>query len=449
MSTFQKYKAIIIGIICILILAILSCFGYIWYKKSTTVILPPEQIQVTTQSQNETLVCCQWLSAYLSQYQQRFLDKEKTVLQYTIDDIIELEEHILQVKVTLEMKHPTSDFAQQLNGGLIDDHTIQCDWVLYFTTFSSEESKTIYRVTRLVRPAVYDMEQYKESGQQEKDEYQQEYIDTIPFEKRQYTYKIENDCCSVSYDYGETWIEVPLSLEELCTIGDGNSYYNRLQDGSYGITPEKTYFLFGGTNDTTLSVIYSDDQGHHWHTSIVDDTTNVEQKINSVRIKFICFPTPQTGYTVVSSGRTMSQEGQTIFQTTDGGQHWKKMGYGPSTWLMQYAGFINETVGFISYPSVSGEESNFYRTEDGGKTFSAVSLPIIEVEVGNTDNKITPFTQPETPFWQDGKLYLYVNQGDMGDYNGGRCKAVLISEDMGKTWSYTNRLIEIEEPSIG
>ncbi|GAB6180091.1 hypothetical protein JCM14036_14100 [Desulfotomaculum defluvii] len=71
----------------------------------------------------------------------------------------------------------------------------------------------------------------------------------------------------------------------------------------------------------------------------------------------------------------MSQ-GQLIYKTTNGGATWKEVGSGPSTWLLQSGDFVDENLGFMSYPKIEGANTNLYRTEDGGKTFEPVILPV-------------------------------------------------------------------------
>lgn len=136
----------------------------------------------------------------------------------------------------------------------------------------------------------------------------------------------------------------------------------------------------------------------------------------------------------------MSQESQLIYKTTDGGASWSEVGAGPRTSLLQSAGFIDENVGFMTYPKIEGAETNFYRTEDGGKTFKPIILPVVKQEwMGST---FEPFVQPETPYIEDGKLFLLVGQGPQGDFKGGRLIAKFKSEDKGKTWTF----VELVEP---
>jgi photosystem II stability/assembly factor-like uncharacterized protein len=300
----------------------------------------------------------------------------------------------------------------------------------------TQEGTFIYTVTKLQRPAGYDLEKYQTSGEKERDEYKYEYEAEIPYESKQYIYKIENKICYVSYDKGSTWKGVPVPLDTLVAVGDSRPYYNKLQEKSYVITPEKTAFVYGGTMENPLMVTYSEDMGITWKTS------EISNNLDSTRVKFCSFPNVKVGYAIITGGRTMSQEGQTIYKTTNNGKTWKEVGYGPSTWLLQSAGFVDENLGFMSYPKIEGAETNFYRTEDGGKTFESIKLPVNKQEwMGST---FEPFIQPETPYVEDGELFLLVGQGQQGDFKGGNVMAKYKSEDRGKTWSFVEW---IEPPS--
>ncbi|KGK83911.1 hypothetical protein DP73_19325 [Desulfosporosinus sp. HMP52] len=84
------------------------------------------------------------------------------------------------------------------------------------------------------------------------------------------------------------------------------------------------------------------------------------------------------------------------------------------------------------YPKIDGAETNFYRTEDGGKSFAPVIIPAVkESWMGTT---LEPFIHPETPYVEEGQLFLLVGQGPQGDYMGGTVSAKYKSDDMGKTW---------------
>ena len=424
----KRARDIAIVVFLSAILVIASYFGYYKYEQSKMTYKEAEGYSITAETENITLVGVKWLDAYLAQYQRKYVPGNMKIDDYEIEDITVLDEEnkVIQIDFSTKPKSDEPNYSEadsQLQDGIEEESKLKYQWVLWFNTTAGENDETIYEVYKIQRPAGYDLEQYNTSGQREIDEYEQEYMDEIPYEEKKYTYKIENETCFVSYDYGETWIEVPVALETLATVGDGNSYYNKLQEGSYLISPEKTSFVYGGTHETGLMVIYTEDQGATWQ------TTEVDSQMQSVRVKFISFPTAEVGYIIAAGRRTMSQEGQVVYATSDGGETWNVRGSGPSTWLLRSGGFVDQNVGFMSYPKVEGEETNFYRTEDGGKTFSPITLPIKEEwqEV---------FIEPETPYEENGVLILLVGQGDEGDYQGGRVMAKYQSEDRGITWDY-------------
>lgn len=356
LSKRKKYR--FIATFC-LILIIIGLGYFAFYKYQQSKIHIQEPIGFTVQyeeTEDLTQVGAKWLESYTQQYQQKYIQQSKILKAYTIDKTVVLENGInkvLQIDFII-IPQIMNDKSTSLWNGFAAGPQIQCQWVLWFNKETAADGTVVYKVTKLQRPAAYDQEKYNASPEKLKDEYEREFVNEIPFKKEQYTYKIHNKKCSVSYDGGTTWIEVSLDLETLVTIGDGNTSYNKLQEGSYRITPEKTIFIYGGTSKKGLSCIYSEDKGETWH------TTEISRKIISARVKFCSFPNVKVGYVITTGERAMSQEEQIIFKTTDGGSNWESVGGGPRTNLLQNAGFISETVGFITYHSIGGAETNFY-----------------------------------------------------------------------------------------
>lgn len=103
------------------------------------------------------------------------------------------------------------------------------------------------------------------------------------------------------------------------------SYSRKLSDYA-----RKTAFVYGGTRENKLMITYTEDMGATWKTA------EIGAQLETIRVKFCSFPTVSVGYVIAAGDRTMSQEGQAIYQTTDGGSSWNEVGYGPSTWLLQY-----------------------------------------------------------------------------------------------------------------
>ena len=423
-------RARIISITALVIAIFISGCYFVYYKYEQRKIefKQAEGLSITTKTTNMTLVGVKWLEHYMAQYQQKYVPRVKKVEKYEIDDIIVLDEEkkVIQIDFSIEQKVKGTnglDIDLNLESGIQEGAKAKYQWVLWFQTTDDGINEKTYEVYKIQRPAAYDLEHYTTSGQKEKDEYEREFVMEKTFEKKQYTYKIENKKCFVSYDFGDTWKLVPIPIERLAEVGDGHSHYNELQEGSYLITPEKTVFVYGGTSKTGLAIVYTEDQGLTWK------TTEVNSQMNSLRLKFCSFPTVKDGYIIAAGDRTMSQEGQVIYSTSDGGKTWSEVGYGPSTWLLLSGGFVDKDVGFMSYPKVEGEDTNFYRTENGGKTFSPVLLPIKEEW-----KKV--FIEPQTPYLENGNLFLLIGQGSQGDFEGGRVMAKYQSKDLGKTWEF-------------
>jgi hypothetical protein len=429
-------KKALVVIFAFIVLAV-SFFLYCKYEQSK--LKSPEGFSVVADTRDISDIGKIWLKAYTDQYKKIYVPRNQRIIDYSIDKIEIKERNVIQIDFTLETKKLNSGTSSKWNGTLEDDK-VKCQWVLWFKEEAGPAEKYSYTVTRLQRPAGYDLEKYQTSGQKEKDEYKQKYETEIPYEKQQYTYKIENKICYVSFDGGNSWKEVPIPLNKLADVGDGRAYYNKLQEKSYVVSPEKTAFLYGGTRETPLTVIYSEDKGSTWN------TVEVSKSIESARLRFCSFPTTKTGYVIVTGDRAMSQEMQIIYKTTDGGSTWREIGAGPRTSLLQYAGFIDENIGFMSYVKIEGAETNFYRTEDGGKSFQPIILPAVKQEwMGLT---LEPFVQPETPYMEKGEVFLLVGQGPNGDFKGGRVMAKYKSEDKGKTWSFV-KLVEPQSTEAG
>lgn len=430
----RKIQLSIIAIITILIIA-LSYFIYCRYQQSKTIILPVENYFIESNTEGINLIGEKWLKEYMGQYQQKYLPRNKKIINYTIDSINVLENNIIQINFSVVPKKLNENLAFLLNGAVQEDK-IQCQWVLWFSEKPTSNENSIYTVTKFQRPAGYDLEKYNTSGEKEKDEYKNKYVNEVPYKEQKYTYKIQDRILYVSYDGGKAWKEVPVSLEALVQVGDGKAYYNKLQEGSYVITPEKTAFIYGGSRESELMITYTEDMGENW------STAKINSDLDSARVRFCSFPSVKVGYAIVAGGRAMSQEGQSIYQTTDGGTTWKEMGAGPRTSLLYSGGFIDEKVGFMSYPKIEGAETNFYRTEDGGKTFEPIVLPVVKEQwMGVT---LEPFIQPEIPYVEQGQLFLLVGQGEQGDFKGGTVMAKYKSNDGGKTWVF----VQLEDHPI-
>ena len=126
-----------------------------------------------------------------------------------------------------------------------------------------------------------------------------------------------------------------------------------------------------------------------------------------------------------------------LHKTNDSGNNWIVINENPFNGAVgETYGiyFIDENIGFIGVSRNGGCEGELYRTEDGGKSFSKIEF---EGKIVTLDNRtsIMPFDYPSIPYEKDGKLYLNMEQGADGDYDG-NSSLVYSSNDKGVTWKY-------------
>jgi hypothetical protein len=315
--------------------------------------------------------------------------------------------------------------VQKTNWGQVDENGMVRDLVWKFgIRKAGDRTYTLEKIEKLTDPSiglppVQDSEEYKqEVGLSDQDE--------------QSRYDIVDDTLNVTYNNGETWIEVPVNLEELFE-GDYNGATKELIDGSYVISPERTAFVIGGNE--TVRVLLTKNQGSTWEEVFITD------ELPGVRLRFLGFTSEENGYLILTGYRTMSSEGHLVFKTNDGGQTWYKTESVTETLsLITDAGFINNDIGFISFGSFNWEGQPprpwLYRTGDGGNTWEEVAIPIPDEYKGY-------FTEAEVPVFNGDEGTLLVNQGPNGDYLGGNVLAKFTSKDGGKTWTFAG-LVDVD-----
>lgn len=235
-------------------------------------------------------------------------------------------------------------------------------------------------------------------------------------------YEIKDGKLRITYDNGQNWVVVPVVMEDLFA-GGYNGSNQELLDGSYVITPEKTAFVL----ENRLRVLISKDKGESWNEILVSD------QLPELRMRILGFASEMDGYLIVTGDKTMSSEANFVFKTNDGGQSWYDVGSVDNYDLVTDGGFIDDKLGFISFGEIHYEGQpptpNLYRTTDGGVNWERIEVPIPEEYQGY-------FTVAEIPTFRGTEGTLLVNQGQQGDYLGGKVLAKFTSQDHGKTWSF-------------
>lgn len=220
-------------------------------------------------------------------------------------------------------------------------------------------------------------------------------------------FKIKNGILYTSLD-GKNVLEVP---------GDFSKMQDLYKDNNYQISEEKIIFYY--TKDDKRYLVYSDDEGESWNTTEIENKSSIEclQFINSKVGYMLKFEDVALG------GQAFGE----LCKTEDGGINWSNIYYGIGDDEKNFRTssqfrFINEKIGFLSMPSVSGESSKMYITKDGGYSFN-------ELEITKSDI----YDYYNLPTVENEKIYIKISQGSDGDYNGGDYK-IYFSNDNAERW---------------
>lgn len=147
-----------------------------------------------------------------------------------------------------------------------------------------------------------------------------------------------------------------------------------------------------------------------------------------------------TGYRLLVADAAAGSRFYELECTKDGGQSWNQLNADPFCGNMGVAEgieFYNENLGIIGLRGASGAYSNLYLTQDGGKTFSMIELPMDEVtELPDTAAQYglekSDYDYCEMPQQEDEKFTIKVIS-EQGETDG----ILFESTDNGNTWNYS------------
>lgn len=147
-----------------------------------------------------------------------------------------------------------------------------------------------------------------------------------------------------------------------------------------------------------------------------------------------------TGYRLLVADAAAGSRFYELECTKDGGQSWNQLNADPFCGNMGVAEgieFYNENLGVIGLRGASGAYSTLYLTQDGGKTFSMIELPMDEVtELPDTAAQYglekSDYDYCEMPQQEDGKFTIKVIS-EQGETDG----LLFESTDNGNTWNYS------------
>lgn len=232
--------------------------------------------------------------------------------------------------------------------------------------------------------------------------------------------KVNDGQLQITCDDGATWEDVPLSTELLFDRGDQrDGALTDVQEGSACVSDGLSVIGYGGSEDVPLSAMVSTDGGKNWNKIIVSRT------YVDVRAIFVSRPADSDMvYMLITSGRTMSQEGNALFVSKDAGTSWTEI---PVTqeidaihFLTSDFAFTDESTGFICIQD--NEAPHMLYTIDGGTTWQETQFDAVD----------EGYTYAYAPSICEEGLELYIGQPEYSKGSGDMLR--MVSTDGGLTW---------------
>lgn len=218
----------------------------------------------------------------------------------------------------------------------------------------------------------------------------------------------------VTYDGGESSIEVPDGYESICASPNGG-YDEYIPEQSRIVSRELTAFVLYSNDQTSL--LYSTDAGQSWRESVVCD--------GGFRANTFLSKTDSFCYLTFTVDRTGGRDYYCSFRSSDLSS-WERID-GPQE-IMSNVSCVywqNDNTGYYD-----GGAAGFWRTGDGGRSYTLYPLPQFEKVIDRIG--YNPYDLLESMYENDGVLYMVIGQGDDGDYAlGGKLLKGIFASDNG------------------
>lgn len=183
-------------------------------------------------------------------------------------------------------------------------------------------------------------------------------------------------------------------------------------------------------------VLHTKNSGVNWEESKISSSKDKEKLLNAT----FSFINENTGWMLVNNGFATGHSPFDIFRTTNQGATWQlilHIGYGNNstnslsdTINPNKITFIDNSHGFLTGEANEENEVIFYKTNDSGKTWRKIKLPLPKLQQG----ELISIAAPEFFDNKNGILSITI-RGTKSEYT-----LFYTTRDQGNTWQYLSKI---------
>lgn len=407
---------------------VLAVYGwvyfYVWGRFEVPQIVGST---VTSHTNDLEQVSEDWFAAFFQQYEGWQVPPDYRIRNARINSVELLEYGCVQINYTVYTAREDSAVVQEL--GLIWTGTRRIYENQLVVRW--EQAADQWQVAESMRPAGYQIA-YSPEIRAEREHPEPEHY-AIQADAGM-TYYIADGTLYVTYDGGESLVEVPDGYDLVCRDENGN-YHEKLAYNSCVITPEFTGFIAfsGAWPDEAALLLYSTDGGASWQTERI---CGGGYWANSFLSR-----TESGVYATFAVDRALGNDCYATFYSEDF-KTWERIeqpghqsNYTCVYWATDDVGYYPAGNRSVTEELEDGttretiKTNEFYLTRDNGASYQLLEYPQDEALVESLG--FDPFDTMEKMYREDGIIYLVVGQGDDGDYleDGVLVSALYRSED--------------------
>lgn len=248
MNTFKKILLTLLAVLCLAALAV----GVQWYRFE-----PPAVVGGTAQGVDDVERSVNWLNDYAAQLGQWNVPPSRRIKSLTVTDSEDLGEGCVRLDYT---------FTTLLTHARFHEEFSQC--------IDSHEGKTFVgcmvirwqdgAITEVMREAGWQIA-YSPWVRAEREQPETQHYNPVTYAGQ--AYLVQDETLYVTYDGGESYVEVPDGYALVCARSSGGNV-ERMTDNQYIVTPNLTAFLVYG-DDENAYLYFSRDMGQTWQKNLI------------------------------------------------------------------------------------------------------------------------------------------------------------------------------------